>query len=95
VQVCQMSPQTYTDMFVASVCRPRVKGRFVKEMDVDMDTALEMIDEHSQVQPPPDTGMEHASQHASDAECSGEDEDPPHSSLDGEGDTCIVESCPS
>ncbi|KAK9908518.1 hypothetical protein WJX75_009065 [Coccomyxa subellipsoidea] len=75
--------------------RPRVKGRFVKEMDVDMDTALEMIDEHSQVQPPPDTGMEHASQHASDAECSWEDEDPPHSSLDGEGDTCIVESCPS
>lgn len=53
--------------------RPRVKGRFVKQMDVD--AGLEMIKEHAQpLPPPPECDMEHAS----DGDCSGDEEDPSH-----------------
>ncbi|BDA44716.1 probable zinc finger protein CONSTANS-LIKE 8 at C-terminar half [Coccomyxa sp. Obi] len=55
--------------------RPRVKGRFVKQMDVD--AGLEMIKEHAQLPPPPECDMEHAS----DGDCSGDDEDPSHTTV--------------
>ncbi len=60
------------------VRRPRVKGRFVKQMETD--GPLDMIDEHCQALPAPDTDMEHAS----DAECSGDDEGPLNLKVHGE-----------
>ncbi len=56
---------------VKCVHRPRVKGRFVKQMDVD--AGLEMIKEHAQLLPPP---AENDMEHTSDGECSADDDYP-------------------
>lgn len=74
-QLQQPDPNS-TDLNDANcVRRPRVKGRFVKQMDVD--AGLEMIKEHAQLQPPPECDMEHAS----DGECSADDGNPSHNTI--------------